>query len=390
MVGCTLDKPSFVNQRTLLGETSDMSTEDTSMEKPYDDCQAEYICRRATAGKDKCSEIVRPVESCLSQPWNEFRGEVLQVVMKPSGEGKWIGSVVLEGKQVEYNQAVFVVVAQDMIAVSDVCCPTGWKPVAKRDLSLQESLAKSTVAYEQREVKVGNEFRLEEGAAVKPISNIDEMFQIISALGDNEKALSEWSFITAWPSLSVKRQLEIYSAFISNELNLFLYFKDKEFTEMVIKPHLKNKNKKNIVDLFILEDLAALKEYFNPYCLSYSLSKLNFLEICLLMVSFQRQRTSGVQKFYPETKARSTTENRLPCEPGKAGFKQRHFEARLELVPPEVRQDDQHSTEEDHCQGIRSRRQGHQTVEQPQGRVCAANVGKRVELQCHGRHQRSR
>ena len=75
--------------------------------------------------------------------------------------------------------------------------------------------------------------------------------------------LKEWSFLSTWTNLSPVEKLKKYDEFISHEMNLFLKFKDAQFFEEVVRPHISNKREKTIVDHFLLGDTGRLSEYLS-------------------------------------------------------------------------------------------------------------------------------
>ncbi len=90
--------------------------------------------------------------------------------------------------------------------------------------------------------------------------------------------LAKWKFLTTWTSLDDMEKLKKYDKFYSHEMNLFLWNKDREFFEGVVKPLLQNKKEKQVIDYVLLEDEKNLKKLC---CLS-KLSKFNKLELVLL------------------------------------------------------------------------------------------------------------
>ena len=56
--------------------------------------------------------------------------------------------------------------------------------------------------------------------------------------------LLEWDFLTEWESISDMEKLKKYDKMCCHELNLFLYNKDKEFFNAVVKDLLSNKKEK--------------------------------------------------------------------------------------------------------------------------------------------------
>jgi len=52
-----------------------------------------------------------------------------------------------------------------------------------------------------------------------------------------------------------------YDKFACHELHLFVYFKDIEFFNLVVKPHIFNKLEKHFIDYFLLDNKKELKNY---------------------------------------------------------------------------------------------------------------------------------
>jgi hypothetical protein len=73
------------------------------------------------------------------------------------------------------------------------------------------------------------------------------------------------------------KKLELYDKYMSHEMNLFLYKKDRKFFTEIIAPFLKCKMEKDIVDLYLLSD--PLDDYMSLH----KLMKLNTLEKILLI-----------------------------------------------------------------------------------------------------------
>ena len=62
--------------------------------------------------------------------------------------------------------------------------------------------------------------------------------------------------------MTPNEKLKKFNERISHELNVFIYFKDKEFYEEVLKPHVANKIEKTIVDYFLLDMYDRGIEYY--------------------------------------------------------------------------------------------------------------------------------
>jgi len=93
----------------------------------------------------------------------------------------------------------------------------------------------------------------------------------------------QWDWIKAWKELSKGEKLTKYDKFASHELNLFVYFKDREFFNEVVLPFLRNKIEKSFVDYFLLDD----KKYLQEFTTAHEFRNLNTLEQILVILSVQ-------------------------------------------------------------------------------------------------------
>eukprot|EP01012_Entosiphon_sulcatum_P005371 TRINITY_DN12376_c0_g1_i1.p1 TRINITY_DN12376_c0_g1~~TRINITY_DN12376_c0_g1_i1.p1 ORF type:complete len:2139 (+),score=262.87 TRINITY_DN12376_c0_g1_i1:996-7412(+) len=70
--------------------------------------------------------------------------------------------------------------------------------------------------------------------------------------------LQQFSFLPEWPALSLSRKEELYSKHAGHELNTFLRFRDPEFFQRVVLPHVRAKATKTMIDWYVLtEDTDA-------------------------------------------------------------------------------------------------------------------------------------
>lgn len=72
-----------------------------------------------------------------------------------------------------------------------------------------------------------------------------------------------------------------YEKFASHELHLFVYFKDEEFFDLVVKSHIKNKFEKDLIDYFLLDDKQKVKEYLRPDFIQDNVHEQILLLLCL-------------------------------------------------------------------------------------------------------------
>lgn len=63
--------------------------------------------------------------------------------------------------------------------------------------------------------------------------------------------MDTWSFLKEWHKLDPLTKMKKYDKFASHELHVFVYFKDKEFFNLVVLPHIRNKLEKDFIDHFL-------------------------------------------------------------------------------------------------------------------------------------------
>ena len=137
----------------------------------------------------------------------------------------------------------------------------------KRDLSLQTSRDSSKVYQVSRFVhNIAKDKTLSikdfENTEISMISSLGGLYDSLMLLGNFKgKNNDDWSFQKNWGKLEPLEKQKKYDEFVSHELNLFVYFKDNEFFELVVKPHLVNKYEKDFIDYFLIDDKEKLKTY---------------------------------------------------------------------------------------------------------------------------------
>ena len=90
------------------------------------------------------------------------------------------------------------------------------------------------------------------------VDDINVLFDLMKIFGGygscNTTQLQEFEFLSKWNQLSVEEKLKKYEKFSGHELNLFLYFKDRNFFDNVCKKYLPSKREKQFIDHFVLEN----------------------------------------------------------------------------------------------------------------------------------------
>jgi hypothetical protein len=125
--------------------------------------------------------------------------------------------------------------------------------------------------------------------SIQAYSSIADLFQYYGSLLKTP-AWEEFRFLTRWTELSAEQKREAYSEKACHELNFFLYHKDQEFFNQVIKPFIAQKLDKQLVDRWLLG------ESLEVYMPLWYQSRLNTLERVLLSQRIQSQ-SSGVKRW---------------------------------------------------------------------------------------------
>lgn len=96
----------------------------------------------------------------------------------------------------------------------------------------------------------------------------------------------KWSFLVGWQKLTDKEKLKKFNEMMSHELNVFLYFKDKQFFADIVKPHLVNKIEKDIVDYFLTDQYELALQYYGSV---ERMQELNAFEVALVVYMYVKQ-----------------------------------------------------------------------------------------------------
>ncbi len=148
------------------------------------------------------------------------------------------------------------------------------------DLRLLSGLDPKAHFTQQKQISivpVGQTFTLHDITTSKfeAYDSLSRVYGLYTTLSQDPK-LIEFSFILNWPKLKPEEKRALYSKHASHELSFFLFKKDPQFFQTVIKPYLANKKDKTFIDRFLLED--DLTEYLQPW----QYQQLNIVERILL------------------------------------------------------------------------------------------------------------
>ena len=139
-------------------------------------------------------------------------------------------------------------------------------------------------------VPVGQTFTLHDITTSKfeAYDSLSRVYGLYTTLSQDPK-LNEFSFILNWPKLKLEEKRALYSKHASHELSFFLFKKDPEFFQTVIKPYLTNKKDLTFIDRFLLED--NLSEFLQPW----QYQQLNIVERILLAQRLKDERPHALR-----------------------------------------------------------------------------------------------
>lgn len=174
----------------------------------------------------------------------------------------------------------------------------GTARAAVRDLRMLHPFDPAKRFTETRETTIlaaGGSARFADGATTETESfgTLSDAFALLRTLQPGG-TLSDWQWITRWPSLTESEKRARYSEFVSHELNLFLWRKDPAFFQAVVRPYLANKFSRTFVDAFLLEE--DLSRHLEPR----AYARLNSMEKALLAWRIPAEREAAVRHLREE------------------------------------------------------------------------------------------
>ena len=106
-------------------------------------------------------------------------------------------------------------------------------------------------------LEAGEEFVIPDLATsqYRVIRTLPEVFDLLQTLSGTD-TLRNFAFLKDWPELDAAEKRAKYGEFASHELHLFLYARDPDFFEAVVKPYLAHKKDKTFVDRWLLDALT--------------------------------------------------------------------------------------------------------------------------------------
>lgn len=289
-MGNTLDKPSMLLKRKKVQATTN---ENLQLQKETDFAKlgaARSMSSRQAQRLTSRAAIIHETMD-LSYDFLEKPGKIIQ------GEGLTEdGRVQVPEEAKAFNNVKCVMMVDGKIMLSRTV-REAWSEPARRNQSLDES---KKVGYVYRNIRLVNALVRDKTYTIDNVSNtefwsLNTTEQLMKAFETIKpkfaKELKEWEFLGRWNSMKPAEKLKTYDKFYSHELNMFVYFKDREFFDEVVMPFISNKKQKTFVDLFLLDMKAEARKYLkvsNADCL------INQEKLLLFLMFWEEEETSSL------------------------------------------------------------------------------------------------
>lgn len=188
----------------------------------------------------------------------------VKIDRKALGEKHWVHVVVVDAATTTYRQLALEEAKSRIY-----------------DLRLAKALDAAKAYCEQRKISFIEKDGLFEiadisTAKLERYDDLAKVHRLLLTLSSSNPTLAEFSFVTTWASLKPEEKQRLYSQYACHELHFFLYKKDPEFFQAVVRPYLANKKDKTFLDHYLLE--SDLSRYASPW----NYSQLNTVEKILL------------------------------------------------------------------------------------------------------------
>merc|ERR1719300_159113 len=182
------------------------------------------------------------------------------------------GWVQIPSEAITTSQNLFQIIAVDdnNISLRNVILPTTTTQKTK-DTRMMAGLDVTKHYAEVREIllkQAGENVAVDNWASsqIETVDDISDVFELFLTIMDRQSVaareeLAQFIFLTTWASLTKKEKVEAYGKYACNEVNFYMWRKDRTFFEKVVAPSLASKFQKSFMDYFLLGDTDAVKSY---------------------------------------------------------------------------------------------------------------------------------
>lgn len=200
------------------------------------------------------------------------------------------GSIVIElSEECRDNYACMLILAVDKGSVAHYLCPLPGSNLPKHDRCLKKTLDANKMYSEMRTAKCISKYDthiIEDMASTKfqIVDSLEKVYLIIKELirlySRSVTDLQKFEQLLKWDTLTEGEKNKVLSKYTSHELHLFVYKKDPEYFNKVVKPYLQCKMEKTFMDYYLL---GKKEEVFKVADSLPLFSELNQLEKALLV-----------------------------------------------------------------------------------------------------------
>ena len=183
--------------------------------------------------------------------------------------------------------------------------------IDKIDQRLEESKPAGVIYTEER-YTVGDDASGEAGARIlvkdskttntlilENLGDLADCYGTISGAG-NKDVTQKFDFLANWANLTENQKLKKLETFGGHELNTFCYLRDSEFFEHRIKPILRYKSEKELIDHILTEEVSEVRKHLSVL----KLSKLSGIELILLANLLKNEKRAVIEKIVRALKMR--------------------------------------------------------------------------------------
>lgn len=207
------------------------------------------------------------------------------------------GTLILPNFPIE-SYSHIQIVASNLISNITEIFALPQSPLPHKDLTLKSQMKKDSFYSINRgtsTINKGTKYQVKDltSTEIQIVDSISKLLPLQKILlqsrgQDNQNGgYGFWSFLKDWGSYSNDDKLKKYDKFASHELNIFIFFKDREFFNKVVKPFIFNKVEKSIVDYALLGDTNKILEAIMPQRLEQIVSQL---ELALIIYHLQQTK----------------------------------------------------------------------------------------------------
>eukprot|EP01022_Parablepharisma_sp_SALTPOND_P023502 TRINITY_DN4_c0_g1_i6.p1 TRINITY_DN4_c0_g1~~TRINITY_DN4_c0_g1_i6.p1 ORF type:complete len:2304 (-),score=338.43 TRINITY_DN4_c0_g1_i6:3914-10825(-) len=309
--GNTLDKPKLILKRTLIQSThtqQEMLSSGTSYDyvqerappppPDYDMMTQQVIAPSASYRGIEKRRAARPVQygkmaytsdsRRSSMPgdrisvYQNFLG--LEPLMRYNLPANPDGSLIIElDEKFKENYGCALILAVDKGSVAHYLHPFSGTKIDKRDLSLAKALDIEKSYSEMRTTKCVEKYDtyLIDDITSTDLQIVDSLEKVILVIkelmrlhGVSIKDFDKFERLVQWGSLGEEEKNKMMSRYTSHELHLFIYKKDPEYFNKVVKVYLQNKMEKTFIDYYLLGNITEMLEFANSPSMFESMNPL--------------------------------------------------------------------------------------------------------------------